>query len=56
MQRDDIGIGGSWSEFMDYVTASLRSRDVKLIFDGHSTSDGDYPACFVYLQQGSLVC
>ncbi|XP_062096140.1 uncharacterized protein LOC133801929 isoform X1 [Humulus lupulus] len=34
--RDDIGIGGSWSEFMEYVMASLKSQDVKLILDGHS--------------------
>ncbi|PON33766.1 U2 small nuclear ribonucleoprotein auxiliary factor-like protein [Parasponia andersonii] len=37
--RDDLGIGGSWSEFMDYVLASFKSRDVKLILDGHSESD-----------------
>ncbi|GMN19052.1 hypothetical protein TIFTF001_042811 [Ficus carica] len=37
--RDDVGIGGSWSEFMDYVTSSLKSRDVKLVLSGHSNSD-----------------
>ncbi|KAM6590521.1 uncharacterized protein LOC115713056 [Cannabis sativa] len=37
--RDDIGIGGSWSEFMEYVMASLKSQDVKLILDGHSNSN-----------------
>ncbi|EXB40951.1 hypothetical protein L484_020685 [Morus notabilis] len=38
--RDDIGIGDSWSEFMDYIMASLKSREVKLILDGHLNSDG----------------
>ncbi|KAK6125566.1 hypothetical protein DH2020_040688 [Rehmannia glutinosa] len=38
--RDDIGIGGSWSEFLDYVTTSLKSGDVKLIMEGLSTSGG----------------
>ncbi|EYU23730.1 hypothetical protein ABFS82_08G089600 [Erythranthe guttata] len=38
--RDDIGIGGSWSDFVDYVTASLRSGDVKLIMEGSSESGG----------------
>ncbi|KAJ6837398.1 uncharacterized protein M6B38_120635 [Iris pallida] len=28
--RDEIGIGGSWSEFLDYFVASLSSGDVKL--------------------------
>ncbi|XP_048335185.2 uncharacterized protein LOC125423812 [Ziziphus jujuba] len=32
--RDDIGIGGSWSEFMDYVMASIKSQDAKLILEG----------------------
>ncbi|GFQ02009.1 hypothetical protein PHJA_002344800 [Phtheirospermum japonicum] len=42
-QRDDIGIGGSWSEFVDYVAASLKSGDVKLILEGSSKSGGaDY--------------
>ncbi|XP_042007397.1 uncharacterized protein LOC121756010 isoform X2 [Salvia splendens] len=34
--RDDIGIGGSWSEFIDYITTSLKSGDVKLVLDGVS--------------------
>ncbi|KAI3451573.1 hypothetical protein Pfo_008238 [Paulownia fortunei] len=38
--RDDIGIGGSWSEFVDYVTTSLKSGDVKLIMEGLSESRG----------------
>ena len=33
MQRDDIGIGGSWSEFVDYLMASLSSGTVKVIMD-----------------------
>lgn len=31
--RDSIGIGGSWSEFIEYLVASLKSQDVKLAFD-----------------------
>ncbi|KAJ0972089.1 hypothetical protein J5N97_020048 [Dioscorea zingiberensis] len=31
--RDDVGIGGSWSEFLDYLIASLSSEDVKLVLD-----------------------
>ncbi|XP_073154702.1 uncharacterized protein [Henckelia pumila] len=38
--RDAIGIGGSWSEFVDYVTASLKSEDVKLVMEGSSESGG----------------
>lgn len=51
VQRDDIGIGGPWSEFMDYVMASLKSQDVKLILDGNSNSDSGYilvPCSFYY--------
>ncbi|KAK4845920.1 hypothetical protein QYF36_010681 [Acer negundo] len=38
--RDDIGIGGSWSDFIDYLTASIKSEDVKLVFQTNSHSDG----------------
>ncbi|KAG8383854.1 hypothetical protein BUALT_Bualt04G0057000 [Buddleja alternifolia] len=38
--RDDIGIVGSWSEFVDYITTSLKSGDVKLIMEGLSESGG----------------
>ncbi|KAK4416663.1 hypothetical protein Salat_2491800 [Sesamum alatum] len=38
--RDDIGIGGSWSEFVNYVTTSLRSGDVKLVMEGFLESGG----------------
>ncbi|KAL5555430.1 hypothetical protein UlMin_037666 [Ulmus minor] len=37
--RDSIGIGGSWSEFVDYVMASINSKDVKLVLEGDSHSD-----------------
>ncbi|XP_051126793.1 uncharacterized protein LOC127248480 [Andrographis paniculata] len=36
--RDNIGIGGSWSEFVDYIVASLKSGDVKLIIEGASSA------------------
>ena len=42
MQRDNIGIGGSWSEFVDYVIASIKSEDLKLVMEGHSSSGGNY--------------
>ncbi|GMP26404.1 hypothetical protein CsSME_00002852 [Camellia sinensis var. sinensis] len=35
-----IGIGGSWCEFMDYLVASIKSDDVKLILDGQPRADG----------------
>ncbi|KAH6810316.1 hypothetical protein C2S51_024078 [Perilla frutescens var. frutescens] len=38
--RDDIGIGGSWSDFVDYITTSLKSGDVKLVMDGVSELGG----------------
>ncbi|KAL0332639.1 UNVERIFIED_CONTAM: hypothetical protein Scaly_2165400 [Sesamum calycinum] len=38
--RDDIGIGGSWSEFVDYVTTSLKSGDVKLVMEDLYESGG----------------
>jgi hypothetical protein len=31
-KRDDIGIGGSWSDFLDYLKSSLSSGEVKLLF------------------------
>uniref|UniRef100_A0ACD5U5E6 Uncharacterized protein n=1 Tax=Avena sativa TaxID=4498 RepID=A0ACD5U5E6_AVESA len=30
--RDDVGIGGSWSDFLDYLKSSLSSGEVKLLF------------------------
>ncbi|KAL9229644.1 hypothetical protein vseg_005091 [Gypsophila vaccaria] len=34
--RDNIGISGSWSDFVNYVTASLKSKDVKLVMEWQS--------------------
>ncbi|CAO2827695.1 unnamed protein product [Amaranthus hypochondriacus] len=31
--RDSIGLGGSWSEFINYVTSSLKAKDVKIVLD-----------------------
>ncbi|KAL0863010.1 hypothetical protein Bca101_042128 [Brassica carinata] len=37
--RDTVGIGGSWSEFLEYTIASLKSENVKLLLGGdHSVS------------------
>ncbi|VAH17823.1 unnamed protein product [Triticum turgidum subsp. durum] len=30
--RDDVGIGGSWADFLDYLKSSLSSGEVKLLF------------------------
>lgn len=38
--RDSIGIGGSWSDFIEYVVESLKSEDVKLVMEGQSKSGG----------------
>ncbi|KAL4590480.1 hypothetical protein LXL04_003410 [Taraxacum kok-saghyz] len=38
--RDDTGIGGSWSEFLEYLVNSIKFGDVKLILEGKSKSDG----------------
>ena len=35
-----MGIGGSWSEFLDYTVASLKSENVKLLLGDHSISKG----------------
>ena len=42
LQRDMTGIVGSWSEFMDYVRASIKSDDVKLILEGHPGREGNF--------------
>nr|GME04554.1 Leucine-rich repeat-containing protein [Ipomoea batatas] len=34
--RDVTGIGGSWSDFLEYVLASIKSDDVKLVLEGDS--------------------
>jgi hypothetical protein len=41
MQRDCIGIGGSWAEFVEYLVASFKAEDVKLVLEKLSDSDGD---------------
>ncbi|GAA0142844.1 hypothetical protein LIER_03655 [Lithospermum erythrorhizon] len=38
--RDVTGIGGSWSEFLDYVTASFMSEDLKIVMEEKSKSGG----------------
>ncbi|KAL6958051.1 hypothetical protein U1Q18_040401 [Sarracenia purpurea var. burkii] len=38
--RDMIGIGGSWSEFLDYLIASIKSGDARLILEGQSRPEG----------------
>ena len=40
-QRDDTGIGGSWSEFLEYLVNSIKFGDVKLVLEGQSKSDGN---------------
>ncbi|XP_042376560.1 uncharacterized protein LOC121970131 [Zingiber officinale] len=37
--RDDIGIGGSWSEFIDYLNSSLSYGNVKLILGSSHNRD-----------------
>nr|KJB71047.1 hypothetical protein B456_011G119000 [Gossypium raimondii] len=31
--RDSVGIGGSWSDFIHYLVASIKSEDVKLLLE-----------------------
>lgn len=38
--QDSIGIGGTWSEFIDYLVMSIKSEDAKLVLEGHSNSEG----------------
>lgn len=45
--RDDTGIGGSWSEFLEYLVNSIKFGDVKLVLEGHSKSDGPESARLV---------
>jgi len=37
--RDTVGIGGSWSEFLDYTVASLKSDYVKLLLGDNTASN-----------------
>lgn len=46
--RDTVGVGGSWSEFLDYTVASLKSGNVKLLLGDHSLSNG--------VERARLVC
>ncbi|XP_010260428.1 PREDICTED: uncharacterized protein LOC104599545 isoform X3 [Nelumbo nucifera] len=39
--RDNIGIGGSWSDFVDYLIASIKSDNVKLVLSASPTPAGD---------------
>ncbi|CAN1224361.1 hypothetical protein LINGRAPRIM_LOCUS870 [Linum grandiflorum] len=39
--RDSIGIGGSWSEFVDYLISSLKAEDVKLVLEKVLDSDAN---------------
>ena len=43
IQRDDIGIGGAFSEFVDYIVASMKFGDVRLCMEGQSGKDGNLP-------------
>ncbi|CAL0302952.1 unnamed protein product [Lupinus luteus] len=38
--RDVIGLGGSWSEFADYIIISLKSGNLKLVLEANSNFDG----------------
>ncbi|XP_054806472.1 uncharacterized protein LOC129309114 [Prosopis cineraria] len=38
--RDITGIGGSWSEFLDYFITSIKSADLKLVLERSSDFDG----------------
>ncbi|XP_047330472.1 uncharacterized protein LOC124934048 [Impatiens glandulifera] len=40
--RDMTGIGGSWSEFMDYIVACLKSNGVKLVLEGQPSQNAAY--------------
>ncbi|KAF9599773.1 hypothetical protein IFM89_001719 [Coptis chinensis] len=39
--RDDIGVGGSWSEFVDYVIESLKTDNVKLVVGSAKSKNSD---------------
>lgn len=36
-----MGIGGSWANFVDYLIASVKSDNVKLLLEKDSGSDGE---------------
>ncbi|XP_064972036.1 uncharacterized protein LOC135616604 isoform X3 [Musa acuminata AAA Group] len=53
--RDDIGIGGSWSEFVDFLKSSLSSGDVKLILGGlQNVGSGNVHATLIALKSKGL--
>ncbi|URE14567.1 hypothetical protein MUK42_10926, partial [Musa troglodytarum] len=53
--RDDIGIGGSWSEFVDYFKSSLSSGGVKLILGGlQNVGSGNVHATLIALKSKGL--
>lgn len=37
--RDSVGVGSTWAEFLDYLLASIKSEDVKLVL-GYSEPHG----------------
>uniref|UniRef100_J3M325 Uncharacterized protein n=1 Tax=Oryza brachyantha TaxID=4533 RepID=J3M325_ORYBR len=37
--RDDVGIGGSWSDFLEYLKSCLSSGEVKLLFAANTALD-----------------
>ncbi|XP_051194937.1 uncharacterized protein [Lolium perenne] len=43
--RDDVGIGGSWSDFLDYLKSSLSSGEVKLLFAADQLRKSPGPDC-----------
>lgn len=48
-QRDEVGIGGSWSEFLVYLRAALVSDNVKLVFSGPASAvDGHGASSTIY--------
>ncbi|KAK3033269.1 hypothetical protein RJ639_034343, partial [Escallonia herrerae] len=51
LQRDSIGIRGSWSEFLDYVIASMKSEDLKLVLEGQSNPHCDKFDCPYHLPE-----
>ncbi|GLJ04728.1 hypothetical protein SUGI_0002120 [Cryptomeria japonica] len=44
--RDEVGIGGSWHDFLSYLGAAFSSDNVKLILGGPTSSVGGYGATF----------
>ncbi|XP_031501368.1 uncharacterized protein LOC116264981 isoform X2 [Nymphaea colorata] len=38
--KDDVGVGGSWLDFLNYLVSSISSSNVKLMLEGPAKSDG----------------